>query len=911
MRRAAAGLLLTVLTFVALTARAGEREWREKKKAYDEALAAVEGDRGRDPKVTEKAVVALRASADALLGESEQKAVEHLLEHGLSSSKRPAVEIAYDVLQRVREAKGTKELVKAYEGADGRTKLVLARALRGNPAADVTEAFVKALRDRDAAIRANAASALGSRGAEALGPGQGALQKALKDDSMGVRWAAARSLETLTGARPDGFAEPQATGTGLLDRYAPYDRVALLFDVNLAAAETAFGDVFAADAAAADAAAQPAAPDGAAPPDGDGAAPPAPGGGRRRRGQDEPPAKPEPPKPVSAHDLAVRATRDMLEGLGEETGVHLVRFAGPGSARSYAEGFAPLATDKSRADALAWLGRAPAERGRDVLGAMRRVLEMTPPPQAVHVFLCGGPDGRGAATTEELKEGLAALVWGRDVTVSVTAFVIPPAQEPTNEAGRQARSEAEGAYGAFVDALAQTGSGRAVRVSLSRPSPEPTTPAGPAKPEEKFPVDLTKPVATRDVTTVRTALRAAVERADASAETFVEEVATCPDKKLTPLALDALRTGGHGIQQAAVRGLAKNVEPSVQEAVLEALQAERDPGIQLLLVRACGRSGAPTVTAGLVDALATLAPDPARVAWSLLAQRPATELQPQQGRLARAARGLTGLADLYARTALALAGGAQPPSVAGLDATEATFLPERFVAGGVALLVDTHRDMDAVFYTPPAPPPPATTTEQGGRRPPRGRAEPEAPKPAPPVSRLGAVAKELERALKALSLAGARANVITMAGRTWQPTAQTLDDRQRDAAVAFAKDLSSTTTRDVWKALKLALEDPQVEVVYLLVCGTPLRSPGSGDPAELLRNVRALNRDRAVAIHVVYVLGPVGGVEGGPESAARSDQLTALDAVYRTLSEESGGRLLIRETLPSLQVAPVAAPSGR
>lgn len=905
MRVRAVVRLLPLAALLALTAsgaHAGEREWRELRKAYDAALSAVEGDRGRDPEATRKAHTALRDAAAKLLAESEQKATEHVLASGLSSRARAASEIAWDVLQRVRDPRATKDMIKAYEGASGTTRALLGHALRLNPSADVTTAFIKAMRDRDAEVRAAAARALGSRGAEARAGAEPALTRALKDDAVVVRWAAARSLETLTGARPEGFPEPASTVAGLLERY-PYDRVALLFDTSLTAGERAFGDVLAADAAAQEGEGQGAegAEEGAeAAPDQGGRRPP------RRRGRAEAEEPAAAPPPVSAHDLAVKAAGEALKTFEEVPGVHLVRFGGPGTARSYQDGTPALKGDRAKADALAWLGRNPSDRGRDVLAALRRALELSPPPQLVHVFLTGGPDGRGAATTEEVREALADLLWGRDITIHVTAFVVPPAQEPTDERGRQARGEAEGAYAAFADVIAQAGAGRVTRLSLSRPAPEAAA-AAPAPAAEEFPVDLTKPVTTRDLTTIRAGVREAIDKADVAAETLIEDVAACPDKKVTPLVLDALRTGGHGVQRAVVRGLAKNTEAGVTDALVQALKEERDPGLQLLLLRAVGRATTPTATAGLVDALGGLSADAARVAWSLLAARPAPELAPQQGRLARAARGLTGLADFHARTALALASGQPAPVATGLETGEGAFLPERFVAGGVAFVVDTHRDTETgLFFDPPAPPAaePAADEQQGRGR--RGRNEPRKDEPPAgprlrPATALFAAVTEVERALKALGQAGAKGNVITTGGRSWQTQATTLDERQLGPATKFVTSLTSTPARDVWKGLKQAIEDPAVEVVHLLVSGTPVRSPGSGDAAELLQAVRQLNRDRAVTIHVVYVLKP-SGPEGSAEAAARIDQLTAMDAVYRTLAEETGGRLIVRDALASLSV---------
>jgi hypothetical protein len=884
MTRSVAPATLLVLTLLVVAARGGEREWRDARKDYDDALAKVEADRGRDADASKKALDALRAAA-AKLGPAggEEKTTEYVLDHGVKSPRRAAAQVALDLLAQVTDARATRALTKAFEGADGATKALLGEALHRNPAAEVTTAYVRALRDRDEATRALAARCLTGRGADARQAAEGPLTRALRDDSLLVRLEAARALESLTGARPDGFAEPTADALGLLDRY-PYDRVAFLVDASAAAAERDFVDP---DPAPVDTSA------------------PAP---RGRHGQEE--KKPAGPAPVSPHDLVVRGLKAALARLGDGTGVYLARFGGDGAYRSMQGAFAPLKNQKARDEAAAFLERTPDERGRDVLEAVRRALALDPPPQVVHLFLVGPPEGRGLASNAETIEAVRDLVWGKHVRLDVTAFELAPAQPPTDERGRQALGEWLGAYGAFVQQLAEAGGGQAVRVQLQRPTPEEASAhAGPPAP--KLGVDLTKPVASRDLSTVQKALHDAIDKADEAGESLVEDAGACPDRKVAPLVLEALRSPAHGIQQAAVRGLQKNADPGVEGAVLEALRGERQPDVQLLLVQALGRSPVPAATAGLVEMVGALSPYGQRLAWSLLAQRPAAELKEQQGHLARAARGLNGLADFHARTALAVASGTPAPSPAGLTTAEGALLPERFVAGGVAFVVDTQRDMGAVFYTPPAPPAPATPAddEQHGRAH-HGR-EPAAPPPPQPVTRLGAAQKEVARALRAVAQAGGKANVITMDGRSWSSAAQALDDKRRDDAVGWVEGLEAGPARDVWKALKQALEDPAVEVIHVLVAGTPIRSLGQGDPSELLQAVRGLQRDRGVEIDVVYVLGPVGGAEGGPEAAARQDQLTAMDAVYRTLAEESGGHVLVRETVASLAAAAPPAPAPR
>src|SRR5688500_16791371 len=199
MRRASHLLVLGVLIACAASVEAGEREWRDKRKTYDDALAKVEADRGKSADDSKKAMEDLRKAADAMLGEkgTQPKTVEHVLAHGFTSPKRPVAELALDLLKRVDDAKAQRDLLKAFEDAQGTTRQLLLEVVRILPGPDVTLTFVKLLRDRDELVRLGAARALGSRGADARAAAEPPLTKALKDDSIAVRFAAARSLETL------------------------------------------------------------------------------------------------------------------------------------------------------------------------------------------------------------------------------------------------------------------------------------------------------------------------------------------------------------------------------------------------------------------------------------------------------------------------------------------------------------------------------------------------------------------------------------------------------------------------------------------------------------------------------------------------------------------------------------------
>lgn len=890
--------LAVLVALVSWPALADEKKWREQKKAYDEALATIEGDRGVDPKKLGDAITALRGAAAAMMKEHQQKTVEHLVASGLPGKRAASEEALNALATQVTEPKAARDLLKAFEDATGKQKLLLAEALRGQASEEATMAFVKAMRDKDADVRAVAARALGSRGAGAKDAAQGPLTKALKDESLRVRWTAARALEQLGLERPKGFEDRPAAASGLPASFED-DRVAFLVDVSLAAGETAFTDPFA-----------PAAPVVSATPPG------------KPDKKGDKPAGPATPAATSPHAIAAAALKAAVGALGDTT-AQVVRVGATGGSRSWREGYTRF-QPKDLDDVATFVERSPTDRGRDLLAPLQRLLEADVLPHHIYLFLVGVPEGRGAGSASDTVAKVKELVWGRDVTLDVFAFESQPATLPTDERGRVALSEAQGAYGKFIDDLAQAGRGRASRVTLTRV--EPVKPVGngggeaaPAAPEKPaLSLDLTKAVPTRDVDKVRTAMRDATDKGDDASDKLLEDVAACPDKKLAALVLDGLRQaadkdGKRAAGEALVRGVNKNADPGAVGELLDALKSVEKTNVayQLLLVRAVGKSPAP-VTSGLLDALERLSVDAQRLAWMYLAQRPAAELKDQAGRLVQRAGKLSGgLTDFHAKTALAIANGTPPPSPAGLEAKDGAFLPERFVASGVAIIIDDQREMDAVFYTPPPPPLPKPTTE---KKPGRGGKDTEAPPPpAPPVSRLGAAQLEARRALKALAQAGAKANVILTSGRAWKSAVEPLDKQGLAGAERFVDDVRAGPSRDVLKALQQALGDPAVEVVHVMLCGTPVRSPGATDPAELLRLVQSLQRERAVTIQLVYVLGPVG--PAAAEVAARKDLLTQLDTTYRAIAEESGGRVQVRETLLTLAApapagAPGAAPGG-
>lgn len=873
--------LLGFLALLAAPAIAGDKEYKAAEKAWSAARSELEGFRGQDKAERDKKLSAVRTGAEKLAAEDPARAVEPLVE-AMASSHREVGEAARAVLGALVLPKAVKAFADAWEKAEARERLLLVPALARCPGEPATKTLVEGLRDKSPAIRAECARALGGRGADARPLAEAGLRRQLKDDALSVRLAAARALESLGVQRPDGFPEPKTGEDGLPDRMWS-DRVAILVDANLAGGEVAFLDPFAAVTSE---------------------TPPGDKPGRDANKPGKPPAKAAPPPLFSPHALAVRSAGQLLERLPRETELLAARWAT--DFRSWKE--AGRVDTRARPELVAWLAKEPRERGRDPLGALRRALAGEDPPEEVVLFLSGLPEGRGALAGEALLSGLLDLLWGRRVLLHVIGYQAPPATEPKSEQERTALAEAQGALRALVDQLAAAGGGHGLLVSLTRHQ-GPLDPGGEAVKgaAEKLepPADLTKPLESKHQAALKELVGKALLRADGPAEAFLEQLGACPDARVVGLLMPALQAPAPPHAAAAVRGLAKNPEPKARAALLKELLAAKDPALQRVLLRAYGPGNGPDVTEGLSQAAEALPADARRLAWRLLADRPQAELQAIQPRLARLAKDLPGLAGFHATQALARASGAAEPSRQGLETGEGKLLPERFVAGGVAFVVDTHRDLQGPLAgaAPPPPPPEKKEDEKGGDK--KDEKKPEKkdekggakkdekqPEKKDELTRWKAVAHEVGRALIGLGPSEAAVQVVTTAGDALKPKAEPLGgQRGLDAAKDWVQGRPTSSDRDVNRALARALDDPAVEVIHLIVGGRPLRSPGAKDARELIEGLRPKLRARGVEVHVVLLLGK-------PESAAaRQDELAALEAIYRPLAEESGGGWLLRETV--------------
>lgn len=136
-------------------------------------------------------------------------------------------------------------------------------------------------------------------------------------------------------------------------------------------------------------------------------------------------------------------------------------------------------------------------------------------------------------------------------------------------------------------------------------------------------------------------------------------------------------------------------------------------------------------------------------------------------------------------------------------------------------------------------------------------------------TRLDIAMRELLEAVESLGKKD-RVNVILFHSTVhpWRKGLQKLSDTNRKALRKHLREQKPTGGTNIYDALEMALEDPDVKTVFLLSDG----APGSGkyvQEEDILREVRRLNQTRRTAIHTIAV---------GMDSS-----------LMRRLAEENGG----------------------
>lgn len=884
---------------ICLPALASAKEsWKDLREQYDAARKRVAESLDEDlPKDEEKlkahleelkkAKDGLKALPAKMLEKDGKKTVDYLIEQSLLSEVPGVATGALLNLRRVKDRKAVRQLVKETDRAkDPRIANLLTEVLADVKDPGAGTALLKAIKDRDDRRRAAAARAIGKRGDKDLAK---SLKRLLRDDSLVVRYAAANAIEKLSGKRPDGFPKAQAGDYGLPDRFN-CDRVVFLVDVTKEALEADFEDPLA-----------------EAEEEKEGEE-----GGQEKKGDEKKAAekKKEQAPPVSPHQLVTEAVSQAVGRLSEDSRFHLSLFSG--SSQSYAKGYGK--GGKKVVDGVRSFLKGARTRSRDrrLDAALSEALALEPRPDVIYVFLAGAPTYRTRVANDRTLGEAQRNLWGRGIQVNVVRFVAPPAQQPRTEGARALQQAYEDAFGKFTNDLASMSGGAEVRIDLTRRVEKSKDDAKDDEPA--LDVDLTQAIDRRARKKVETYFEGLLEQTEERDPTndelkLIEDLAGCPDPKVAaPIALDLLLKGSPAVSATAARGLAANKEPRVHAEAVKRFVRERTPAGRIKLIKAIGPAANPAVTGALITGLGRLDGDQARVAWRMLAARPADELKPQKGKLTRLAKGLEGLSRAYANEALAKAAGRPMPPRNGLEIAEGHFLPERFRSKGVAIIVDSSQKMGEAFaHVPKAKPKEDGKNKKKKRK--RGRKGEEkkddAKKPeTEPVSLFKAVQSEVSRAIEAVGKAEGRANVFTTGGRSWKSSAEQLGPGAGAQIGQWLENQRLGNQRDIWKPLQRALNDRAVEQIYLIVSGRPIRTPGARDVKDLLERVRNLNQDRDVSIDVIYVLPPEA--KEAMAQARRQDELSSLDALYSPLTGNNRGKVVIRTKLATL--APKKAP---
>jgi hypothetical protein len=174
------------------------------------------------------------------------------------------------------------------------------------------------------------------------------------------------------------------------------------------------------------------------------------------------------------------------------------------------------------------------------------------------------------------------------------------------------------------------------------------------------------------------------------------------------------------------------------------------------------------------------------------------------------------------------------------------------------------------------------------------------------------VAREVGRALEALAAGHGAANVIPLAegAAAWRSRAAPLAKGALADARSFVESLGATSDRQALRPIERALDDPDVEEVWILAAGEPVRSEADRDGAAVLRRVRELWLRRGVRVNVVLPLGAAAGADATLAQAARRDERSRLEAFWRPIAEATGGACYVRERVRPVETGPAPRRGG-
>ncbi|MEM7234130.1 MAG: hypothetical protein AAF517_18275, partial [Planctomycetota bacterium] len=146
-------------------------------------------------------------------------------------------------------------------------------------------------------------------------------------------------------------------------------------------------------------------------------------------------------------------------------------------------------------------------------------------------------------------------------------------------------------------------------------------------------------------------------------------------------------------------------------------------------------------------------------------------------------------------------------------------------------------------------------------------------------SKLEVMKKELTTILKKLPET-TYVNIIYFHARpyAWKKELHSLKGRGRSEAIDFVNELRTDLLTNIYDSLELALKDKRVDTIFLLSDGQPVGGKYSA-PADILREIGALNRLRGARIHTISF---------GPDTEFLEDLAEQNGGDYRAGEGEQG-----------------------
>jgi hypothetical protein len=800
----------------------------------------------------------------------DKKAIKFLLKEGLSFSDPDRHSYVGIALGGVTDKRLVGLMAKELKSSKSlAAKLTLCKVLRSIPGKPSGSALGGALKAKEDAVREAAAKALGRHASGNDFKSQ--LRRLLKDKSLRVQKSAAESLTNL-GVEIKGYKQDW-DAYGCPDRVFASD-IAILFDTSVTVHQAKFKSLIEAKDKKAKA------------------------------------------KAVSSLDNIVTMLATMFGGLTNKTRFKLGGFST--STRTF-DKKPTKASPKNVKKAIEWLKKKGFSKGdeRDIYRAVKGMIDED--IDEIYVFTAGLQDGGAVENSNEVLNRLIDLAFSKGIRIHTIMIDEPPLKAPKNAQQEQRVNKKSYDLKDFGEALAsKTGAhsglyspalfeGKSVK---GRPSSG--TGAGNAGSDKagngkndvdrsggfKAPVLKKGRVSASQLTAIKKQIKKSLAKPKAvESVEAIEAIGALPDASIAKRFLKDLVFGKSvGLSEAAIVGLSKNGHPGVVDVLSKKLKGERDSGRQVLLMR-CLAAAVPVVSEKLIPIVPNLKRDAQRLALGYLAGRPAGELVAAKKSYPRKLKSCVGLSKAYLNVIL---GKAAAPSSA---VPQNGYLPAAINSDGVAFLVDLTRASSQNLWVPAKKPEvkadKKTKKKKKDRKKKKGE-KAEEKKLKEPVSRLQSMGRELQRVLYIVAKNKGRALVQELGESppsSYGPLKQ-YDEKSIEGAENWMQKVAPVPSRDLASSIVRALRNPEVEEIYILTCGMPLRADLM-KTEEILDAVDNANRGRQVRIHITAVYGVADENSLSDEAKAkRKDQVDQLEELYKTLADRNRGSYQLRLKRP-------------